>query len=482
MGSGMRSIQSDGCASVARYRREMTARTLIIAGATGDLTRRLLLPGLDTVLAAAEKHGRDLEIELVGVGRSADAREEWAQIVREALGDGPLRKRVIASTRYEVADVGSRDDLLSLLASAQHEPVLYFALPPAISETAVASLRGAVLPEGTRFVLEKPFGRDRETAAALNARLTDLLPESHVHRVDHFLGKSTVVNLLGLRFANRVFDALWCAEHIERIDIVYDETLSLEGRADYYDETGALVDMIQSHLLLVHALVTMDAPASIAAHDLHDAMATALARTHLLDRNAQTASRRARYTAGTVDGTTVPDYAGEEGVDSQRGTETLAEIMLEVDSPRWKGVPIVLRSGKAIGAPATEIRATLRPPAHRPNGLSGDQPTAAIRISLSPEHLAIDLDINGEGDPFDLERVQVSTTFGSGELDAYGEVIDGILGGDETLSVRGDVAEECWRIIDEVLAAWREGSVPLEEYPAGSDGPAAWTQTLDARS
>lgn len=456
----------------------MTSRTLIILGASGDLTRRLLLPGLSTILASAEEHGRELEIELVGVGRSADARAEWQSIVREALGDGPLRERVIASTRFEVADGGSREDLLSLLASAQHEPVLYFALPPAVSESAVEALEGARLREGTRFVLEKPFGRDRDTAAALNARLAELLPESHVHRVDHFLGKSTVVNLLGLRFANRVIDALWCADHLERIDIIYDETLALEGRAGYYDEAGALVDMIQSHLLLVHALVTMDAPASTAAHDLHDAMAAALARTRLFGEDAHTASRRARYTAGEVDGTAVPDYRREVGVDPGRDTDTLAEIALEVDSPRWRGVPIVLRSGKAIGSPATEIRAVLRPLAQGLSGLSGAQPPAAIRISLSPELLAIDLDINGEGDPFDLERVQLSTTFGPGELDAYGEVIDGILGGDDTLSVRADVAEECWRLIDEVLVTWRAGSVPLDEYAAGSNGPAHWAQPL----
>lgn len=458
----------------------MNARTLIILGASGDLTRRLLLPGLDTILAAAEKHGRDLEIELVGVGRSTEAREAWPQIVREALGDGPLRERVIVSTRFEIVDAGSRDDLLALLTSARHEPVLYFALPPDISESAVAALHGAELPEGTRLVLEKPFGRDQETAAALNARLAALLPASYVHRVDHFLGTSTVVNLLGLRFANRVIDALWCAEHLERVDIVYDETLAMEGRAGYYDETGALVDMIQSHLLLVHALVTMEAPKSTAADDLHDAMATALARTRILNGDARTASRRARYTAGTVDGEAVPDYAKEEGVEVDRSTETLAEIALEVDSPRWRGVPIVLRSGKAIGAPAMEIRATLRPIAHSLRGFSGQQPAAAIRISLAPEHLAIDLDINGEGELFDLDRVQLATTFGAGELDAYGEVIDGILRGDHTLSVRGDVAEECWRLIDEVLAVWRAGAVPLEEYPAGSGGPASWARPLVA--
>lgn len=452
----------------------MTGRTLIILGAGGDLTRRLLLPGLDSVLAQGEAGDLAEPLQLVGVGHHAMPQEDWRGQVRTALGSGPLRDAVVEGTRFEEADATDPDALLRLLEAAEHPPILYFALPPAVTEHAIEALRGVELPPGTRLALEKPFGVDGASAARLNAALAQLLPESRTFRIDHFLGLATVINLLGLRFANRALEALWSAEHVERVEIVFDETLALEGRAGYYDGAGALVDMIQSHLLLVHALVAMEAPTSIEADDLHDAMVEALARTRVAGDSA-TASRRARYTAGDIEGRSIPDYASEEGVEPDRGTETLAEIDLEVDAPRWRGVPFTVRSGKALGSPLTELRLTLRPVDDRPRGLRGEQPPAVVRIALMPERLSLDLDINGAGDPFDLDRVRLETEFGAGQLSAYGEVLSGILAGDDTLSVRGDLAEECWRIVEPVLEAWRRDEVALEEYAAGSAGPEHWS-------
>lgn len=452
----------------------MSSRSLIILGATGDLTRRLLLPALDGVLASLEAEGDDHEFELIGAGHDADAGAGWADVVSSSLSSGILRDRVISTTRFDVVDATSSADLARVLASVAYSPILYFALPPAVTERAIDALSTIKLPPDTRLALEKPFARDATSAAALNERLTALMPESRIHRIDHFLAKSTVVNLLGLRFANRVFEALWSAEHVASIDIVYDETLALEGRAGYYDRAGALVDMIQSHLLLVHALVAMERPASLAADDLHDAMAASLAATVPFGGDPATASRRARYTAGTIDGRQIADYVSEPDVDAARGTETLAEVTVEVDTPRWRGVPITLRSGKAIGRPSAEICLTLRPVQGRLEGLIGDPHPAAIRLSLSPEHMSIDLDINGAGDPFDLDRVTLDTDFGDGKLSAYGEVLAGILSGDDTLSVRGDLAEQCWRIVDAVLESWRAGQVALDEYAAGSSGPTSW--------
>jgi len=452
----------------------MSTRSLIILGATGDLTRRLLLPALDGVLSQLESAGVDTELELIGAGHSDEGAAEWSEMVASTLGEGPLREQTRSGTRFESVDATRVDDLRRVIESAAHPPILYFALPPAITEEAVEALASITLPQGTRLAIEKPFARDLDSAASLNERLAALAPESCIHRVDHFLAKSTVVNLLGLRFANRIFEAVWNAEHIARIEIVYDETLALEGRAGYYDKAGALVDMIQSHLLLVHALVVMEKPATLDSGDLHDAMAHALSATALQQGDAAATSRRARYTAGSIDGRDVPDYVDEPDVDASRETETLAEVTVMVDTPRWQGVPITLRSGKAIGRPSTEVRLILRPVEGRPEALVGDTESAVISISLSPEHLSVDLDINGEGDPFDLERVTLETDFGSGQLSAYGEVLAGILDGDDTLSVRGDLAEQCWRIVDKVLARWRAGDVPLEEYEAGSQGPARW--------
>lgn len=453
----------------------MSSRTLIILGATGDLTRRLLLPALDGVLANLEAQGDDLTLELIGAGQDAEAGREWTAVVDETLGSGELRKRARAVARFEHVDATSSADLQRVVSTATHPLILYFALPPAVTERAIEALAEVQLPAQTRLALEKPFARDEASAAALNERLGALVPESSIHRIDHFLAKSTVVNLLGLRFANRVFEALWRAEHIASIDIVYDETLALEGRAGYYDRAGALVDMIQSHLLLVHALVTMERPASLAADDLHDAMLGSLTATAAFGGDAGAATRRARYTAGTIDGRQIADYVAEPDVDAERGTETLAEMTVEVQTERWRGVPITLRSGKAIGRPATEIRLTLRPVDGRLDALTGERRPAQIRLSLSPEHMSIDLDINGAGDPFDLDRVTLETDFGRGQLSAYGEVLAGIFDGDDTLSVRGDLAEQCWRIVDAVLESWRSGAVSLDEYEAGTDGPPSWS-------
>jgi glucose-6-phosphate 1-dehydrogenase len=447
-------------------------RTLIVLGATGDLAERLLLPGLGSLVGL----GRAPRLELIGAGGSDWSDDDWRDRLRSALGEsaGDALPGILDRARYVRTDATDADALRALLATATHPPLVYLALPPAIALDTVAALEGVELPEGTVLALEKPFGTDRESAAALNARLARLLPEDRVFRIDHFLGLSTVANLIGLRAANRLIEAVWSRDGIERLEIVFDESLALEGRAGYYDRAGALVDMIQSHLLLVLALAAMELPSSLDADDLHGAMLQVLRATRVHDDDPVAASRRARYTAGRVDDAHVPDYAAEEGVDAARQTETLAEVRVAIATPRWAGVPIVLRSGKALGAPATHVRAALRPPAHLPRGLAPAAGAPAITIDLAPERLAIDLDINGAGDPADLDRVALTAEFAPGELDAYGEVLGDVLAGDPAFTVAGDIAEECWRVVEPVLAAWRANSVPLDEYEAGSSGPVSW--------
>jgi glucose-6-phosphate 1-dehydrogenase len=283
-----------------------------------------------------------------------------------------------------------------------------------------------------------------------------------------------VLNLLGLRFANRIFEQNWNAENVEKIEISYDEKLGLESRAGYYDKAGALVDMIQSHLLLVLALTAMEPPSTLDSDDLRGAMAQALRATHLWPGELDQVARRARYTAGTIDGRELPSYADEEGVNPEHNTETLAEITLAVDNWRWAGVPIVLRSGKALDDTRKGIVVTFKPVPHLPTGLTGPTAPTRLHIALDPNGIQLDVNVNGEGDPFTLETVSLETDLRAGQLDAYGEVLAGILTSDPSISVRGDVAEECWRIIAPVLEAWRNNVVPLDEYTAGSAGPAHW--------
>jgi len=448
--------------------------TLVIFGAGGDLAKRLLLPGLGQLVDS----GRSEDFSLLGVGQDAMSTAAWRSRVEKSFATsgatGSRARALAAKSEYLTADVTNRDDLELILSTCTGTPAFYFALPPRITIAACTALAKVNLPDGTVFGLEKPFGTDLKSAAALNRQLVKIIPENRIHRVDHFLGKSTVLNLLGLRFANRILEPVWNSDNIDSVEIIFDEHLGLEGRAGYYDHAGALVDMIQSHLLLVMALVAMEPPSSIDAEDLRGSMAQVLRATNIRDGDAAASSRRARYTAGTVKGRKLPSYIDEPGVDAKNRTETLAEVTLTVDNWRWAGVPFTLRSGKALSKVRKEIVVTFKDVPHLPIGFAGRPGPAALRISLSPDDISLDLNINGQGDPFTIDRVVLSTEFGAGELEPYGEVLFGLLANDPTLSVRADEIEECWRIVAPVLAAWKKDAVKLDTYPAGSDGPKRW--------
>lgn len=451
-----------------------TIGTLVVLGATGDLTSRLLLPGLGRLLSEQPER----RLRLIGADLAPRDSRQWTEVVREAFdgvgATGPAVEHTVAHADYLVTDASSAEDLEQVLASTTGIPAVYFALPPAVTSRAIGALHRITIPDGTVLALEKPFGVDQASAAQLNRRLTALVGEDRVFRVDHFLGKSTVLNILGLRFTNYLFEPLLDRDHVAKVEIVYDEALGLENRAGYYDRAGALVDMIQSHLLQVMALVTMDAPLSVHATELRAAKAEALRAVRPYAGDAVAAGRRARYTAGSIGGRDLPSYAEEQGVDPDRQTETLAEVTLESTTWRWAGVPFVLRSGKALDAARREIAVTFRQVPHLPVGLDGVTAPTVLRICLGPDRMVLELNVNGSGDPFVLDRGRLTAEFGAGRLNPYGEVLHGLLDRDPSLSIGGEAAEHCWRIIDQIRAAWQAGQVPLEEYPAGSTGPEHW--------
>jgi glucose-6-phosphate 1-dehydrogenase len=447
--------------------------TLLILGASGDLTKRLLLPGLATLLAS--RQGRPMQ--LVGAGMEELSAKDWQERVSTSFKSSGAKGRLVTETarksRYFQADVTDPDALAKLLGECPGTPAIYFALPPAVTAKVCAALGKVDYPEGMVLVLEKPFGVDERSAHQLNLVLQSLVPENQIHRVDHFLGHSDVLNIIGTRFANTFLEPVWNNQHVASIEIYFDEDLTLENRAGYYDHAGALVDMIQSHLLQVMGIVMMEPPATLDEGDLRNGKSSVLRATHLFE-DAQHSSRRARYTAGTIGERKVPAYTKEPGVDPKRRTETLAEVTLEVRNWRWVGVPVTLRSGKSLGSPRKEVVVNFKPPAQLPVGFKGTDRPARLTIGLDPTRLVLGMDVNGPGDPFDLDWVELETDLGPGELEAYGQVLAGVLAGDPTLSVRGDTAEQCWRIIEPVIKAWQADEVPMDTYPAGSNGPRGW--------
>ncbi|MGT2426776.1 glucose-6-phosphate dehydrogenase [Amnibacterium kyonggiense] len=463
----------------------MTSTTMLILGASGDLTKRLLLPGIGSLVVGGDRSDLELldGLTVIGSGRS-DKADGWRDTVAGAFDQvgakgGPVDD-ILASTKYVQADPTAPEDWKRLLDGVDGDLVVYFALPPSIVVKVAGILQDLDLPEHTVLAIEKPFGDDADSATRLNEELVKVVPEGRIHRVDHFLGQRAALAMLATRFNNRLLESSWNADQIERVEIVYDEKLGLEGRAGYYDTAGALRDMLQSHLLQVLAVTTCEAPAGLDPEHLRDSLAAVLAVTKPWSGapvfpNTDGPSRRARYTAGEIDGRRLPDYAAEEGVDPDHETETLAEIALEVGDARWAGVPFILRSGKAIGDPANEIRVSYRPVRFRPDGQSGTGSPEVLRFGFKPPRIEFRFTSGGGDMPFQLDPVEVSGSLPKSAVTEYGEVVRGVLGDDPTLSIRGDVAVQCWRIVQPILDAWQRGEVPLDEYPAGSGGPSSWS-------
>jgi glucose-6-phosphate 1-dehydrogenase len=448
--------------------------SLIVFGAAGDLTGRYLLPSLAR-LATARSLPPDLHIR--GVGRedldSDQFRKHAEQRLDQHAADVPVdaRREVLDQLDYVVADV---TDPAAVAASIRGLPTpiaFYLALPPTLFAPTVTALAQAGIPPHSRIVLEKPFGSDQDSARELNRLLAEVADEDSIFRVDHFLAKQTVQNVLGLRFANRIFEPLWNAQHIQAVEIVWDETLTLEGRASYYDRAGALRDMLQNHLLQLLCLVAMEPPHTLTARDLRDRKVDVLRAVRALTPDEVTRhTTRARYTAGHIGDRPVPDYTAEPGVDPSRETETYAAMTCWIDNWRWAGVPFRLRSGKALGARRSHIAVRFRDVPHLVFGQQERPAPNVLRLMIDPDRIELSMNLNGAGDPFDLEPACLDTDLATQDLPAYSRLLLDIYEGDATLSIRGDEAEEAWRIMDPVLTAWAAGATPLREYAAGSLG------------
>jgi glucose-6-phosphate 1-dehydrogenase len=432
---------------------------LLLLGATGDLAGRFLLPALAESLAAGRLPAG---LQLLGAAEQDwdDARfaEHVAARLREHAGDLPAaaREALVETARYrrvDLTDPTTVNAALEAFVGPAEQPVAaYLALPPVLFPAAVGALGAAGLAPGSRIAVEKPFGRDLTDAQALNALLAQATgnDEQAAFRVDHFLGMPAVTALLGIRGPGSVLAPRWSAEHVGQVDVIWEETLDVGGRARFYDRTGAVRDVLQNHLVQVLTVLAMELPASPADDDLHRARLELL-RSVRVPEVANT--RRARYTAGPA----ARAYVDEDGVDPARDTETFAELVFAVDTPRWAGTRFVLRTGKAMATDRKRVVLHLRAPA------PAQCPPGVERVA--DDRLEIPLD--------GAQRGGAGVVRAPGERTAYAAVLADVLSGSSRTAVSAAEAEEAWRFIDPVLQAWADGEPPLLEYPAGSAGPGA---------
>ena len=445
---------------------------MVLFGASGDLTSRLLLPA---VAQLAEAGLLPPGFTIVGSANTGWSTGDFRQhIAGELDKHAPVapaaRDAVVRMLSFAPADVTRPEEVSQLIGGDHPGTLVYLALPPALLPSVLPALAAARLRTTNAVAIEKPFGTDLASAHHLNEILRIQLPEPVIFRIDHFLSSELVRRVVTLRFLNRIFEPIWNAVHIERVDISWMESLTLEGRASYYDTAGALKDMVQNHLMEAMALVLMEQPARIDADSFRGTRVEALRA--VATPQAQTMRShtiRARYTAGTIGTRQVPSYVDEPGVDPSRNTETYASLTLQADSPRWDGVPFTLRSGKALAADSAEIAIHFRPlPRYLLSQWPGVEPNV-LKVGLTEPYVRLSATLNGPERTAETRQLEARST--APRFTAYAHLILEMLNSDPMLFIRGDEAEEAWRIIDPVMNAWTAGQVPLQEYPAGQAPP-----------
>jgi glucose-6-phosphate 1-dehydrogenase len=470
---------------------------LVIFGATGDLAHRKLLPALYNL---AHEGALPERFEMVGIARRDQEHDDFRDMARESIQrfsrrrpDPKVLNGLIDEMRY-VPGAFDDDEVYSQLhrvlrefderAGQELNHVFYLSTAPQFFPVIAGKLGAGGLNRErdaeTRIVIEKPFGYDLASARQLNAEVLDVFDESQVFRIDHYLGKETVQNLMALRFANALFEPVWNRNFIDYVQITAAEDIGIGSRAGYYEGAGALRDLVQNHMMQLLALLTMEPPTAFTADRVRDEKLKVLeAIVPPAVSEVSSMSVRGQYGPGTVGGKRVVGYHDEEGVAPDSRTETYAALRLHVSNWRWAGVPFYLRTGKQLARKITEIAVTLKPVPHlafQSSGSVGVQSNQIILTLQPDEGVSVSLGAKIPGARMRIRPVNMEFRYGTSFLsespEAYERLILDAMRGDATLFTRGDEIEALWGIIDPILTAWHEDTTsPVPQYAAGSAGP-----------
>ena len=479
---------------------------LVIFGGTGDLTRRKLMPALWRL---QEQRCFDDCFSILGIGRDDLGDEGFRSAMRDALeefsDDPPSDEEWAAFSdrlAYLAADL-TEDDAYRRLAdrleelgkneSSLRNHLFYLAVPPSLAPRIVRGLEAVDLTGDdrgwTRIVVEKPFGRDLESARALNQEIRQVFDESQVYRIDHFLGKETVQNILALRFGNMLFEPLWNRNYIEYVEITAAETIGVEDRAAFYDANGALRDMIANHLLQLLTLTAMEPPVAYDSESVREEKVQVLRSiAPLSSEEVEQRVVRGQHGSGKVEGEPVPGYREIEGIDPASTTETFVALELRIENWRWAGVPFFLRTGKRLARTVTEIAVQFKRTPHSIFRQSDEsvapneivlrfKPDEGIRLTFSAK-------VPGEGMRTSRVRMDFDyeAAFGVELPDAYETLLLDAMQGDPMLFTRADEVEAQWRVVEPILEAWESAEAPeFPNYAAGSSGPEAAARLLARR-